>query len=155
MTLNFIFNLFSNEKGVFVGSFNTILGAGERYSVGSCQSSSQLDSQPPKETVPRFWHPPRPGRSWGKTRLSLEEMFFVFWRWRESSTSSKECHCRGEIRFICYLLVFDASPRFPLTKFGTFWQTPFLSKSCEEVIPNSTCPSPSSTDWMFDITKWI
>lgn len=29
------------------------------------------------------------------------------------------------------------------------WQTQFLSKSCEEVIPNSTCPSPSSTDWIW------
>ena len=89
-------------------------------------------------------------------------MCFFFLRWRESSTSSKECHCRGEIRFICYLLAFDASPwfgkafrtSFPLDKIWhilALWQTQFLSKSCEEVIPNSTCPSPSSTDWMFHI----
>lgn len=89
-------------------------------------------------------------------------MCYFFLRWRESSTSSKECHCRGEIRFICYLLAFDASPwfgkafrtSFPLDKIChilALWQTQFLSKSCEEVIPNSTCPSPSSTDWMFHI----
>ena len=100
-------------------------------------------------------------RSWGKNHDIWERCVF-FLRWRESSTSSKECHCRGEIRFICYLLAFDASPwfgkafrtSFPLDKIWhilALWQTQFLSKSCEEVIPNSTCPSPSSTDWMFHI----
>lgn len=54
-------------------------------------------------------------------------MFFFFLRWRESSTSSKECHCRGEM---FHLLSFgvDASPRFPLTKFGTLANSVFVKE---------------------------
>lgn len=103
--------------------------AGERYSVGSCQSSAKLDSQPRFKNGPPFLCF---GRSWGKTTLFGRDVFFCL-TWGEENPLPPAKNVTAEV------------PEGNKTKLPTFcslpvWQTQFVKELWGDTKLNLSMP---------------